>query len=118
MGHSLGGMAAIAMAEQRPELFGRRVPGLVLVGTSSADLLRGAMGSVTELLRPRLGTFATAAQRVDRVRKAVLASPGDVRGAVVRLTQFGPDAPTLWSITSCGSPSARPRRCGPTASSS
>ena len=92
IGHSMGGMAAIAMAEQRPELFGPRVAGLVLVASSSADLVRGAMGSITELLRPRLGSFSVAARRVDRLRKAVLASPGDFRAAAVRLTQFGPDA--------------------------
>ena len=51
------------------------------------------MGSITDLVRPRLGSIRTAAQRVDRLRKAVLASPTDLRGAVVRLTQFGPDAP-------------------------
>jgi pimeloyl-ACP methyl ester carboxylesterase len=93
IGHSMGAMAAIALAEQRPELFGSRIRGLVLVGSSSADLLRGAMGSITELLRPRLGTFSAAARRVDRLRKAVMASPGDIRAAAVRLTQFGPDAP-------------------------
>jgi 3-oxoadipate enol-lactonase len=38
--------------------------------------------------------FAGAMRRVDRVRKAVMASPGDIRGAAVRLTQFGPDAPS------------------------
>lgn len=94
VGHSMGAMAVLAMGEQRPELFGPRVAGVVLVGAASGDLLAGAMGSVTELLRPRLGSFNAAAQRVDRLRKAVLASPADVRGAVVRLTQFGPDAPT------------------------
>ena len=93
VGHSMGGMAAIALAEQRPELFGPRIGGLVLVGSSSADLLKGAMGSITELLRPRLGTFSAAARRVDRLRKAVMASPGDIRAAAVRLTQFGPEAP-------------------------
>ena len=92
IGHSMGAMAILAMAEQRAELFGPRVAGVVLVGAASSDLLAGAMGSVTELLRPRLGSFSAAARRVDRLRKAVLASPADVRGAVVRLTQFGPDA--------------------------
>ncbi|MBI3647364.1 MAG: alpha/beta hydrolase [Actinobacteria bacterium] len=94
VGHSMGAMAILALAESRPELFGPRIAGVVLVGTTSADLLRGAMGSVTELLRPRLGTFFIAARRMDRLRKAVLASPGDVSGAIVRLTQFGPDAPS------------------------
>ncbi len=93
IGHSMGAMAILAMAELRPELFGPRVAGVVLVGAASSDLLQGAMGSVTELLRPRLGTIAAAARRVDRLRKAVLASPVDVSAAVARLTQFGPDAP-------------------------
>ncbi len=93
VGHSMGAMAILTLAEQRPELFGSRVVGAVLIGASSSDLLRGAMGSVTELLRPRLGTLSTAARRVDRLRRAVLASPIDLSGVVARVTQFGPDAP-------------------------
>ena len=54
------------MAEQRPELFGPRVAGVVLVGASTSDLLRGAMGSLTELLRRRPGTLVGAVRRVDR----------------------------------------------------
>ena len=94
IGHSLGGIAAIAMAEQRPELFGSRVSGLVLVGASTDDLLTGALGSLTGLLRRRSATLSSAMRRVDQVRKGVMASPGDVPAAVVRLTQFGPDAPS------------------------
>jgi pimeloyl-ACP methyl ester carboxylesterase len=70
VGHSMGAIATLAMAEVRPDV----------LATSVA-------------VRPRLGSIRTAAQRVDRLRKAVLASPTDLRGAVVRLTQFGPDAP-------------------------
>jgi pimeloyl-ACP methyl ester carboxylesterase len=92
IGHSMGAMAIIAMAEQRPELFGTKVAGAVLIGASASDLFRGAMGSVAELLRLRLGTFATAARRVDRLRRAVLASPGDAAGVFTRMTQFGPEA--------------------------
>jgi pimeloyl-ACP methyl ester carboxylesterase len=93
VGHSMGAMAILTLAEQRPELFGPRVAGIVLIGASSSDLLRGAMGSVTELLRPRFGSLSAAARRVDRLRRAVLASPIDLSGVVARLTQFGPDAP-------------------------
>lgn len=92
VGHSMGAMAILAMAEQRRELFGPRVAGVVLLGAAASDLLRGSMGSVTELLRPRLGTFQSAARRVDGLRRAVLASP-DVSGVVARVTQFGPDTP-------------------------
>ncbi len=92
VGHSMGGMAILAMAESRPELFGPRVAGVVLVGVAASDLLRGAMGSVTELLRLRLGSLTAAARRVDRLRRAVLASPTDLGHLVARITQFGPDA--------------------------
>src|SRR3989442_7804046 len=90
VGHSMGAMAILAIAEERPELFGSRIVGVALIGGASSDLLRGAMRSVAELLRPRLGTISTAAQQVDRLRRAVLASPADVRGAIARVTEFGP----------------------------
>lgn len=93
VGHSMGAMAILAAAEQRPELFGTRIAGIALIGVAADDLVRGAMGSVAELVRPRLGSLSAAARRVDLLRRAVLASPGDVGGIVTRLTQFGPDAP-------------------------
>lgn len=92
VGHSMGSMAILAMAEVRPDLFESRVAGCVFVGSAASDLLRGLMGSITGLLRPRLGSLRQAVTRVDRVRRAVLASPGDVAGLVARLTQFGPHA--------------------------
>jgi pimeloyl-ACP methyl ester carboxylesterase len=93
IGHSMGAMAILAMAEQRPELFGERVSGVVLIGAASANLLRSAVGSVADLLRPRPGALAKAAGRIDHLRRAVLASPSDVSGVLTRMTQFGPDAP-------------------------
>jgi pimeloyl-ACP methyl ester carboxylesterase len=93
VGHSMGAMAVLAMAEQRADVFAGPVAGVVLIGVSSSELVRGAMGSVTSLLRPRLGTFGAAARRVDRIRRAVMTIPIDVAGVVARATQFGPDAP-------------------------
>jgi len=92
VGHSMGSMAMLAMAESRPDLYAGRVAGAVFAGAASNDLLRGAMGSVTELLRPRLGSIRQAASRVNRVRRYVLASPVDVGHMVARMTQFGPHA--------------------------
>lgn len=91
VGHSLGAMAILSAAEAG--VLGDRVAGVALIGAASSDLLRGALGSITGMLRPRLGTFATAARRVDRLRRAVLASPTDVAGMLTRLTQFGDDPP-------------------------
>jgi pimeloyl-ACP methyl ester carboxylesterase len=93
IGHSMGAMAILALAEQRPDLFGPRIAGVVLLGASASDLLRGAMGGVTELLRPRLGSLAAAARRVDRLRRAILAGPTEVPAIVARVTQFAPEAP-------------------------
>ncbi len=78
VGHSMGAMAMLAMAEARPDLYEGRVAGIVIVGGAAGDLVRGAMGSVTELLRPRLGSLGQAAQRVNRLRRYVLSRPTDV----------------------------------------
>jgi len=92
VGHSMGAMSMLAMAETRPDLFDEPVAGVVFVGSAASDLVRGAFGSVTELLRPRLGSLRQAAGRVNRLRKAVLSSPADVGQMVARATQFGSDA--------------------------
>jgi pimeloyl-ACP methyl ester carboxylesterase len=93
VGHSMGAMAILALAEQRRDLFGERIAGVVFLGASASDLLRGVMGGVTDLLRPRLGSLAAAARRVDRLRRMLLAGPADVPAIVARVTQFAPDAP-------------------------
>ncbi len=92
VGHSMGAMAMLAMVETRPDLYDGRVAGIAITGAAAGDLVRGAMGSVTELLRPRLGSLAQAARRVNRLRRYVLSSPTDVAQVVARATQFGPDA--------------------------
>ena len=91
VGHSMGAMAILSAA--KAGALGDRVAGVALIGVASSDLLRGAMGTITGMLRPRLGSFATAAKRADKIRRAVLASPTDIAGTLARLTQFGHDAP-------------------------
>lgn len=92
VGHSMGAMAILAMAGSRPDLVAGRLAGVAFVGATANDLLRGAMGSITELLRPRIGSLRQAAQRVNRLRRYVLSSPVDVGHLVARVTQFGPHA--------------------------
>ncbi|GBC86932.1 Putative non-heme bromoperoxidase BpoC [bacterium HR12] len=92
VGHSMGAMAALAMAEARPDLLGARVVGLLLAGATGRDLFRGAIGSVAGLLRPGLGTLRETLARLDRVRRHLVARPGDIGGLATRITQFGPDA--------------------------
>lgn len=92
VGHSMGSIAILAMAETHPDLFSARVEGCVFAGSASGDLMRGAMGSVTSLLRPRLGSFRQAAREVNRLMHHVLSSPTDLGHLIARVTQFGPDA--------------------------
>jgi len=92
VGHSMGAMAILAMAETRPDLVAERVAGVAFAGAAAGDLLRGAMGSLTSLLRPRLGSLGEAARRVDHLRRHVLSSRIDVGHLVARVTQFGPHA--------------------------
>jgi pimeloyl-ACP methyl ester carboxylesterase len=92
VGHSMGGVAILALADARPDLFETRVAGCVFAGVAASDLLRGAMGSITELLRPRLGSLRQAATRVNRLRRYVVSSRADLGHLVARITQFGPHA--------------------------
>lgn len=92
VGHSMGSMAILAMAEVRPDLLETRVAGCIFVGSAASDVVRGAMGSITRLLRPRLGSIRDAADRVNRLRRSVLSGPVDVGHVVARVTQFGPHA--------------------------
>jgi len=65
VGHSMGGMTAMALAEQRPELFGTRVIGVALIGTSSgrlAELTFGLPAAVAPLAR-RVLPFLTRGMR-------------------------------------------------------
>ena len=92
VGHSMGGMAILAAAESRPELFGTKIAGVVFAGSAASDLLRGSTGSITQVLRPRIGSIRQVAGRVNRLRNYVIASPADVGHVIARLTQFGPHA--------------------------
>ncbi|AUS79221.1 alpha/beta hydrolase [Actinoalloteichus sp. AHMU CJ021] len=62
VGHSMGGMTVMALAEQQPELFGELVRGVALVGTAAGDV--GKSGLPRTLLSRRnpvtrgLGRFA------------------------------------------------------------
>ncbi|MCW2613819.1 MAG: Pimeloyl-ACP methyl ester carboxylesterase, partial [Frankiales bacterium] len=74
-GHSMGGMTVMALAEQRPELFGDRIVGAAFVGTSSGGLagltygLPAPVARVVTRLLPRLNERAVAAELAGKARK-------------------------------------------------
>src|SRR5206468_2674016 len=119
LGHSMGGMAVLGLAETHPELFGpggfegvagpeaqgsdeggRRTPrsgrivGAVFADTAAAELVRGAAGAIgTRLLAlaPTLGRrFGERLGKAERARARVARS--DLAYLVARLTNFGPGA--------------------------
>jgi pimeloyl-ACP methyl ester carboxylesterase len=51
-GHSMGGMSVLALARQRPELFGDRVVGVFLLATSAGGLVQtGVLGLAIKVVR-------------------------------------------------------------------
>lgn len=69
-GHSMGGMAMMALAERRPGLYAERVAGAMFVGTSAGHLDRVTLGLPAPMgarLRNRLpGLLATRARMLSR----------------------------------------------------
>jgi pimeloyl-ACP methyl ester carboxylesterase len=71
VGHSMGGMSVMSLADQRPDLFGDRVVGVGLVATSAVLVredevnLRGRLNQALHRYGP--GAVATAAKQPDLV---------------------------------------------------
>jgi pimeloyl-ACP methyl ester carboxylesterase len=97
LGHSMGGMVVMSLAEHFPAEFGTRVKAVVLANTAAAELVKAAAGS----LGAKMGKLVAAAalrvardpRRVYRIRARALAGQGDLAFATARLTNFGPKPP-------------------------
>jgi pimeloyl-ACP methyl ester carboxylesterase len=94
-GHSMGGMTIMCLAAARPELFGDRVRGALLVSTSAGEL-GPAPGTTKERLARRFapGLVAAAvggARVIERVRRLTPPSSRQHR-KIVRDLLYGADA--------------------------
>ena len=96
VGHSMGGMTVMALAEQRPQWFGSRVVGVGLLCTSAGDLrmttlgLPGLAGKVVHRFSPAvMATLARAPRLVERGRRA----GSDIGFVVTRKLAFGGPVP-------------------------
>jgi pimeloyl-ACP methyl ester carboxylesterase len=93
-GHSMGGMTIMCLAAARPELFGERVRGVVLVSTSAGDLTSDARspGGRMARIKPGVLTMALAGAAVlERLRR--LLPPDHPRHRkMVRELLYGADA--------------------------
>ncbi len=80
VGHSMGGMTMMALADRRPELFGKRVVGVALISTSP--------GKLTEV---SLGVPAAAGRALRRVAPKALAALNRRPGLVAGGRKLGSD---------------------------
>lgn len=90
VGHSMGGMAIMALAEQRPQLFRDRVLGVALINTSAGEIGSGGLSkawlSENNLLTSGIGVMADwQPTLVEQVRR----TGGRLTWNIVRHLSFG-----------------------------
>lgn len=97
IGHSMGGMSVISLADLYPNEFGKRVRAVVLANTAAADVVKEVLGG----LGARVGRFLIPAPRrllngsnlAFRMRNGALNRSPDLAFLAARVTNFGPKAP-------------------------
>ncbi|MCW2621003.1 MAG: alpha/beta hydrolase fold protein [Frankiales bacterium] len=92
VGHSLGGMTIMALADQRPDLFGDRVVGVALIGTSSGALAKVALGlpaAVTPVTRVVLPWLTRGARRRPQIFERTRGLGPDLTFMATRRLAFG-----------------------------
>jgi pimeloyl-ACP methyl ester carboxylesterase len=95
VGHSMGGMTIMALAEQRPELFGDTIVAVALVGTSSGGMAQVSLGLPAAMAAPmgRLLPYAPRAAPIHRRAERLRASDSDLARLINAQVAFGPHAP-------------------------
>jgi pimeloyl-ACP methyl ester carboxylesterase len=92
VGHSMGGMTVLALADQHPELFADRVAGVALIGTAAgafAETIFGIPGVVGRALRPVApGVIRTASRRAALLEQGRRAG-SDVAFMLTRKLSYG-----------------------------
>jgi pimeloyl-ACP methyl ester carboxylesterase len=93
VGHSMGGMTIMALAEQRPELFGGKVVGVVLISTAAHDVdatswLPGPIRPAARRAGPAL-VRGTATGRRAALAERIRAAGGDLAFLTTRFIAFG-----------------------------
>lgn len=89
--HSMGGMTTMALAQQRPELFGERIRGVALLGTSAGGLGDHLVGLPAPLARVlnRLAPIAANGVAANEVlASAVTSSASDLALVLTRRYAF------------------------------
>jgi len=98
IGHSMGGMTIMRLAQSRPELFGTQILGVALFSTSAGELLdhspiRGIPGrTFHRVAEPVMAGLNRIPELVAQGRRA----GSDLGYVVTRRLAFGPEVPTSY----------------------
>ena len=96
VGHSMGGMTVLALADSHPELFGDRVVGVALVGTAAgafAETIFGIPGVVGRALRPVAPGVIRAANKRAQLLEQGRRAGSDVAFMLTRRLSYGGNPP-------------------------
>ncbi|MBD8868542.1 alpha/beta fold hydrolase [Nocardioides donggukensis] len=99
VGHSMGGMSVISLAEQHPELFGHRITGVALISTTAGGLAphrmvlpmlpEGLSGLGGDLAHRLVAALAHGGRAVDGLRRL----GKDIAMVATDMFAFGDDVP-------------------------
>lgn len=96
IGHSMGGMTILSLADRRPELFGTRIVGAALVSTAAGALAEGLFGLPgwsARAARPLLPRMARSAQKRARLIERGRRSGSAASYLATRWLSYSHDAP-------------------------
>jgi pimeloyl-ACP methyl ester carboxylesterase len=96
VGHSMGGMTILALADQHPELFGERIAGVALLSTSTGELAKtivGLPGWASRIVNPTVPQLARLVRRRATLLERNRRIGTDFAYIVTRYLSYGPDAP-------------------------
>jgi pimeloyl-ACP methyl ester carboxylesterase len=92
VGHSMGGMTILALADQHPELFANRIAGVALIGTAAgafAETAFGIPGVIGRALRPVAPGVIRAANRRATLIEQGRRAGSDVAFMLTRRFSYG-----------------------------
>ena len=96
VGHSMGGMTILALADRHPQLFDGRVAGVALVGTAAgafAETIFGLPGFLGRALRPMAPGVIRAANRQAQLIEQGRRAGSDVAFMLTRRLSYGGNPP-------------------------
>jgi pimeloyl-ACP methyl ester carboxylesterase len=99
VGHSMGGMTVMALAEQRPELFSERVVGVALVSTSAGEMATsGLPGALLSRHNPLTRGVGLIARLQPKLVSGVRAVAGDLIWSITRSFAYGDRSVAPWLV--------------------